>query len=365
LRVRRLLLASLAAVAVPLAGCTLPNASRLATDAADPSVRWDGTQYVLQTTNNAYGNVPTWTSPDLGTWTFAGDALPTLPSWAQPGWTWAPTSIQRSDGKWFLFFSAAMRGRTTANGEPLKCIGVASAASAAGPFTVVKERDAAPLLCEPELGGTIDPSAFRMNGNGNVYLVTKADGNSSALPTRIENRRLAANLWSLAPMAPTVLLKSTTGTWEEQVIEGPDLTITAGNKLHLIYSGGDFAKPTYGEGQAQCASTSRTCVRNGRLINGSTYGTGAGGASTFRSPTGALLLAWHAYTTAGSTQRSLLLGTMAVDRNGVLSVTGSPVPAAPSGGTAAPAQRAAGVPAGTQLTVPADQPITVPNAHTR
>src|SRR5947209_4198080 len=132
MRARRLLLVSVLAAAVPFAGCTLPNATRLAADAADPSVRWDGARYVLQTTNNAYGNVPTWTSSDLGTWKFSGDALPKLPAWAQPGWTWAPTSIRRNDGTWFLYFSAAVRGRTTANGQPLKCIGVASAPTAAG-----------------------------------------------------------------------------------------------------------------------------------------------------------------------------------------------------------------------------------------
>src|SRR4051794_17203197 len=186
MRVRRFLLASLVTCAVPLAGCTLPNATRLTTDAADPSVRWDGARYVLQTTNNGYGNVPTWTSPDLGTWTFAGDALPTLPSWAEPGWTWAPTSIRRSDGKWFLFFSAAVRRRQTGHGQPLKGIGVASAPSAAGPYTVVKERDKAPLLCDSPIGGDIDPSAFRQDGTGNVFLVTKIDGNSMARPARIE-----------------------------------------------------------------------------------------------------------------------------------------------------------------------------------
>lgn len=358
---RRYLLALFAACLVPLAGCTLPNATRLTVDAPDPNVRWDGSQYVLQTTNSNYGNVPTWTSPDLGNWTFAGDALPQLPAWAQPGWTWAPTSIRRSDGKWFLFFSAAVRGRATANGEPLKCIGVASAATAVGPYTVVKERDQAPLLCDPSVGGDIDPSAFRMDSTGNVYLVSKVDGNSMARPTRIENRRLAANLWTLAPFPPTALLSSTTGTWEQQVIEGPDLAM-AGGKLHLIYSGGNFATSSYGEGQAACAATNGACVRNGRLIDGPQYGSGAGGASTFRSRTGVLVLAWHAYTTSGSSQRSLLLGTMALKPDGVLTVTGSPVPLQPTGGAAV---RAAATPAQVQLSVPANQPITVPNAHTR
>ena len=56
-----------------------------------------------------------------------------------------------------------------------------------------------------------------------------------------------------------VLLRSTIGTWEEQVIEGPDLH-SAGGRLHLIYSGGDFAKSTYGEGQALCGDEPDVCA---------------------------------------------------------------------------------------------------------
>src|ERR1700712_4406439 len=154
---RRRFAVALLALVLPLAACTLPNATTLASDAADPDIAWDGAGYVLHTTNTPYGNVPTWTSSDLGGWTFAGDALPRLPAWAEPGWTWAPSVIRRDDGTWFLYFSAAVRGRKTANGEPLKCIGVASARSASGPFTVVKELDRAPLLCDSFIGGGTRP----------------------------------------------------------------------------------------------------------------------------------------------------------------------------------------------------------------
>lgn len=353
---------ALAVSSVGLTACTLPNATSLAADVADPDVTWDGSRYVLHATNTAHGNVPTWTSPDLSTWAFAGDALPTLPKWAEPGWTWAPSSIRRSDGKWFLYFSAAVRGRRTANGQPLKCIGVASGPGAAGPFRVVPERDAAPLLCQPSIGGDIDPSTFR-DATGPATLVTKVDGNSMARPTKLESRRLAWNLWSFAPdRKPTTALASTIGTWEQQVVEGPDL-VRLGGRLHLLYSGGDFAKTTYGEGQASCATPTATCVRSGRLLNDPSFGSGAGGASAFSSRTGGGVLAWHAYTTPDSTKRSLLLGTLASTPAGPLTVGGSPVPAA-AGTSRTPAQRAS-APAQAQLTVPNGQPITVPNAHTR
>jgi hypothetical protein len=334
----------------------------LSTDAADPDITWDGRQYVLHTTNTGYGNVPAWTSSDLSNWTFAGDALPKLPTWADAGWTWAPTSIRRADGRWFLYFSAAVKGKRTKNGQPLKCLGVASAMSATGPFTVVKERDAAPLLCQPNLGGDIDPSTYRQGSNGYSYLVTKTDGNSSALPTTIQNRRLDSNLWSFARgLNPSTLLKSTTGTWEGQIIEGPDLLATSG-RLHLLYSGGDFASTAYGEGQARCGSTGTLCVRNGRLLDDPAFGAGAGGASAFGARTGSPLLAWHAYK-EGTKTRLLSVGTLSTTSTGGLAVTGSPLPTASS--RTSPQQRAAGLPGSVQLTVPENQPITVPNAHTR
>jgi beta-xylosidase len=120
MRRRALVLAVLSALLLGLAACDLPNRAVLTSDAPDPDIAWDGQQYVLHTTNSTYGNVPTWTSTDLANWTYRGDALPTLPAWADSGWTWAPTSIRRADGKWFLYFSAAVRGQRTPAGEPVK-----------------------------------------------------------------------------------------------------------------------------------------------------------------------------------------------------------------------------------------------------
>ncbi len=338
------------------AACAFQTQTSLTADAADPDVTWDGHQYVLHTTNTHYGNVPTWTSPDLANWTFVGDALPTLPAWAEGGYTWAPSSVRRADGTWLLYFSASVRGKRTVNDAPLKCIGVAYAPTATGPFTTVRARNTAPLLCQPSVGGDIDPSVYQA-ADGRTWLTTKTDGNSSSLPTSIENRRLDSGLWTFTG-APNTLLKSTIGSWEAQVIEGPDL-LSAGGRLHLLYSGGDFSKSTYGEGQALCVSI---CARNGRLLEDPSFGSGGGGASAFSSNTGAPLLAWHAYK-PGTTTRLLSVGTLSWSSGGVLSVTGTPLPSTPS--TTSPQQRAAGVPGSVELTVPPNTPITVPNAHTR
>jgi hypothetical protein len=267
--------------------------------------------------------------------------------------------LRRADGRWFLYFSAAVRGRVAPNGRALKCIGVASSSRAAGPFVVVRERDAAPLLCQPTLGGDIDPSPFR-RADGASYLVTKTDGNSVPRPTTLQNRRLSENLWSFAPGTPTTLLGSGAAPWERGVVEGPDL-VDLGGRLHLLFSGGDFASASYGEGQALCAATNRLCVRNGRLLDSPTFGGGAGGASAFEAGTGGAVLAWHAYVTANSSRRSLLLGTLSASPSGGLLVGGLPA----AGPAAAAPRLTTGAPVPVELTVPAGQPVTVPNARAR
>jgi hypothetical protein len=369
---RRRLASALVAVLAGTAGlaaCGAPPTT-LADEAADPDVAVDAGIYLLHATNTPHGNVPTWTSTDLATWRFAGDALPTLPRWAEPGWTWAPSAARRPDGRWVLFFSAAVRGHRTPNGQPLKCLGVASSASSRGPFVASAAQDAAPLLCQASLGGDIDPSVY-LAPSGAAYLVSKVDGNSAGRPTTIENRRLAADYQSFAPGVPTRLLTSSPTGWEHGIVEGPDLVRTA-DGLHLLYSGGDYASAAYGQGQATCVATGLPCARSGLLLDPATAGNGAGGAAAFVDRTGVPRLAWHAYLTSGSARRSLLLGTLRPTSAGRLSVTvglgtgvgagvGTGVTAPVVPGTASQRVRPAGVP----LPVPASAPLTVPQAHGR
>ena len=64
-----------------------PTTVVLNADAPDPSVVTQPGQYTLFTTQSGGSNVPVWISPDLRTFHRVGDALPVLPSWAQPGYT--------------------------------------------------------------------------------------------------------------------------------------------------------------------------------------------------------------------------------------------------------------------------------------
>lgn len=173
---RRLLTVALAVlVAAPIGVLAAPD-SAAASDAWSPTVHPhdvadpdivagpDGQFYVYATNVNVWGtwiNTPVLSSPDLRTWTFAGDALPTLPGWAQGGLTWAP-GVDVFGSSWNLYFTARHR----ASGR--QCIGVATAPSPTGPFTDGLGRP---------LGGSIDPDTVR-SADGRTWLLWKSDENA-------------------------------------------------------------------------------------------------------------------------------------------------------------------------------------------
>lgn len=110
--------------------------------------------------------LPTFTSDDLVSWTYVGDALAARPSWAEPSaGLWAPDLVRKPDGGYLLYF-AVTDVRTSAGGEPGcasdSAIGVATATSPLGPWSV----QGAPIVRPRRLGpgcafaSTIDPEAF-------------------------------------------------------------------------------------------------------------------------------------------------------------------------------------------------------------
>lgn len=93
-------------------------------DAADPFVVVDDGRAWLSTTNSAAGNVPVVAGRGADG-VVVSDALPVLPTWAAPGFTWAPAVTSTDDG-WALAFTA----RHQASGR--QCIGVATSTTING-----------------------------------------------------------------------------------------------------------------------------------------------------------------------------------------------------------------------------------------
>ncbi|TSB05436.1 family 43 glycosylhydrolase [Sphingorhabdus contaminans] len=195
-----------------------------------------GDEFLAYATN-AQGdraNVQMARSTNLVDWTLVEeggklhDAMPVLPPWARGGFTWAPEVLRTKDG-FVLHFTAKDRS------SDLQCIGSAFSASPFGPFT---SRDEKPLVCQTEIGGTIDSHAFRDEDGAN-YLYFKNDGNNPKFgkKTDIFVQRLSSDGMRVEGEAVSLLRNDT--EWEAHVIEAPTMVRHA-NGYALFYSANHF-----------------------------------------------------------------------------------------------------------------------------
>jgi beta-xylosidase len=233
-----------AALASPAAAGSAPPSGPLfepllARDFPDPFVLPDRDRFVAYATNSSEANVQVALSDDLRNWSLAPDpqkpsrprdALPTLPPWAKKGSTWAPEVLKNGD-LYLLYFTARDRD------SGLQCVGVAVAADALGPFAAQGD---APLVCQRELGGTIDASPFR-DADGGLYLYFKNDGNNPAAdkPVDIWGQRLSSDGLSLVGTAVPLRLRAD-APWEGRLIEAPTMVRGPGGYV-MLFSANDYA----------------------------------------------------------------------------------------------------------------------------
>ncbi|AGZ46185.1 glycoside hydrolase family protein [Actinoplanes friuliensis DSM 7358] len=242
----------------------------------------DGTWYAYGT-NNAAANVPVLTSPDLVTWTGAGDVLPEVGKWAEAGNTWAPEVIA-ADGGYLLYYTA--RSRATNR----QCIGVARATEPQGPF--VDDADE-PLICQADEGGSIDASPYA-DESGALWLHWKNDGNALGRPTHLYGSRLSKDGRTLE--GKTVRLLTNDAAWEDHVIEAPQLVRHDG-KLFLFYSANAFDKDVYAVGYAECDSPLGPCRKASEnpILRTSPAAAGPGHSFLVTTPAGETWLLYHAW----------------------------------------------------------------------
>jgi beta-xylosidase len=252
-------------------------------DSADPQALRAGDRWYLVHTNTGGQNVPILTSPDLVHWTPAGDALPVLPAWANPGRTWAPEVIALAPDRYVLYYTAADRrsGR--------QCVGRAVAAVPGGPYT---DRFDAPLVCQAGAGGSIDASPF-LDAPGQAYLTWKNDGNAVGVDSWLWAQRLAPDGLSLLD-APVRLLDQTE-PWEGRLVEAPFLWRQAG-RLYLFYSANAYDTDRYAVGYATCAAPLGPCTKgpDNPVLRGNRYASGPGHAAMVRVGARTWLL-YHAW----------------------------------------------------------------------
>ena len=170
-------------------------------DFPDPDLVRVGSTYYGYATNSATGNIQMIQSTNLAQWKVLGDAVPHLASWARPGGTWAP-GVFDLNGTFVLYYA------TTDGLTGKQCISVAAAPQPQGPFL---DSSSSPLVCQLDLGGSIDPSPF-VNADGTPFLTWKSEGANGQPPT-IWAQQLNATGTALSGQGPTARLQPTQ-KWE-------------------------------------------------------------------------------------------------------------------------------------------------------
>ncbi|WP_293912689.1 glycoside hydrolase family 43 protein [Deinococcus sp.] len=269
-----------------------PRQLSLATeDLPDPNVLAvsagpDRCGYYIYATNIDAGNarrvnVPVVFSPDLGDFTLIGDALPVLPDWARPGFTWAP-EVTWTGQEFRLYFTARLRGTGR------QVIGVASSPHPQGPFVA----ETTPLLTMLPQGGAIDASTLR-TGDGRLFLYWKNDGNAVKRPTYLWGAELSADGLRLITEPAAVLGASE--LWERALVEAPQVIEDAG-RFHLLYSCADYGNETYAVGHASGPSPLGPFGKDSTpLLTSYDTVAGPGHSHAFRSHSGQWHLAYHAW----------------------------------------------------------------------
>lgn len=214
---------------------------------------------------------------NIGAWTYSNkDALPDgngFPSWANSngGLTWAP-AVMEINGVFNMYYTA---GSTSLNTQ---CIGRATSSAAAGPF---RDGSSGPLVCQPDLGGTIDAQPF-MDSDGTLWLLYKSNGdNGNTLHNIIWIQQLSADGSTLQGSATQLVIPD--AAWENTVTEAPFLQICEGGQYCLFYSGAPYDSCSYAVGVATASSITGPYTKNSGnpILAGSGSVCGPGGQSLF------------------------------------------------------------------------------------
>jgi len=272
-------------------------------DFPDPFIAKFGSTYYGYSTSSNGMNFQVIKSTDSLHWTWVGDALlgpePYLgPTAASTGWsklngnTWAPGVVERpanpSTMRYVFYYTAESDAPATFG---LMCIGRATGASPEGPFT---DESSAPMLCAPELGGSIDPNPIVVDGQ--VYLLWQNFG-TAAHPTSLWSTPLTADGRSLA--APASLLTEVLyNSPEWPNIEGPAMMPAPGGGFLLFYSSGPWWTADYRTFVQFCTSPTGGCERiySNAVLMSRDGMAGPGAPTVFQDPSGNWQLGFHAWT---------------------------------------------------------------------
>jgi hypothetical protein len=280
-------------------------------DAPDPDIVLEAGTYYAFTTGTALGNhiqalVDTSGNPASGYRSYTGEpygssALPVTPAWETQNTQTSP-GVFYWDEQWLMYYDASTGGYPTGTGHD--CLSVATAAQLTASDPVFVDDSSGPLLCQPQLGGSIDPSPFVDPATGDAYLLWKSNDGGSPQPAEIWSAQLDSTGMGFAS-APVELMTNDTVDYPwETTVEDPDL-IESSATYYLLFSGGQYDSSGYAEGYAVCAGPLGPCYQPQTQPILSSYSSvsGPGGGSLFQDDVGSWWIAYAAWT-AGCTSYS-------------------------------------------------------------
>ena len=201
-------------------------------DFPDPGIvkATDGSYYAYATQTTGI-HIQVSHSTDLVSWSTPGEALPTRPTWASQSQNfWAPDVELRENGTYVMYFSAEVDAAKRVNPSDDFCVGMATSASPAGPFT---DGWAPGGLWSAGLDDR--PAGLRRSADGQAVPVLGLgrlpDRNAGAVGDR-PARTFAAG------SSPAPVVSTRQGQPYENLVEGPWMTYHA-PYYYLFYSGGN------------------------------------------------------------------------------------------------------------------------------
>jgi len=194
-----------------------------------PSWTRESSSWDSDNSERIIANVGLATAADpYGTWTYRGDALPTLPPWTSRGRVWAPDVDRLDDGSYIMYYTTLNVAALAATHEYHECIGAAKASSPKGPFVPLGD---GPLISQLD-SWALDPSAF-VDTDGTRYLVyTQRIGDE--ITQRLQ--RVEPDGVSFVDESIPLLQQS----WTDGSFEAPHIVKHSG-RYYLFYSTGDFS----------------------------------------------------------------------------------------------------------------------------
>ena len=257
-------------------------------DAPDPFVlQAGGDTYLYTSQGDAHQNIPLYRGNEVGHWNLVADAMPKLPAWAVPGFTWAP-DVRRVVGGWMLYFTGIVKGSSPA----IQCIGAASGPGPGGPFTAEDHL----FECQRDHRGSIDPRTY-VDPAGHLWLLWKSDDNADPQVPGPDQGGVAG-IWSqrLSPDGRSLLgtpveIFRPDRPWQGTIVESPDM-VDVGGTDWLFYSASWFNQPGYAIGAARCAGPAGPCadVAAGPLVASNAQGIGPGEPAVLLSARGVWLV---------------------------------------------------------------------------